>query len=100
MLQQHIKTLERAKGGVLRVIDSLQEPITEFYEVTLLQQEQGVLYTLVSVGSVETATKNLTEAKQTALILMRETGLKHAIIKNANKKHRVGLDHKQGLVKW
>lgn len=101
MLKNHLATLEEAKKGFLQIIDNLQEPETEFYEVVLLQQQQqGVLYSLISVGSVELITKNLSEAKQTALNLMRKSGLEYAIIKNANEKHRVRLDQKRGLVKW
>ncbi|TLD84657.1 hypothetical protein [Helicobacter trogontum] len=101
MLKNHLATLEGAKKGFLQIIDNLQEPETEFYEVVLLQQQQqGVLYSLISVGSVELITKNLSEAKQTALNLMRKSGLEYAIIKNANEKHRVRLDQKRGLVKW
>lgn len=100
MLKNHLATLEEAKKGFLQIIDNLQEPETEFYEVVLLQQQQGVLYSLISVGSVELMTKNLSEAKQTALNLMRKSGLEYAIIKNANEKHRVRLDQKRGLVKW
>lgn len=100
MLKNHLATLEEAKKGFLQIIDNLQEPETEFYEVVLLQQQQGVLYSLISVGSVELMTKNLSEAKQTALNLMRKSGLEYAIIKNANERHRVRLDQKRGLVKW